>query len=267
MSALDTLSAYPISSDMLWAVARGRIDGAQIVTKAGWATTPANAPRTLWGRHAVGDLPLPAPADNLQISSDAMGDANRTIRVEGLDMAGAYQFEDVDLANPDARVPALLTVPGWSAINHVWRNGGSDLAGNVYVSVAGAVVALGIPTVPATERGFIRTTAPALPDNRDVTAYYRVPLGREAVILGWRCGCVTSDPAAGRGGVAWLQTRLEGMYVWETWGVMGGAGSPGLKADARRVLPARADVRIMFMALSSDVDYAYGGFELLELEE
>ena len=158
-------------------VSKGQITGASAEYKFGYNSDINGTEETVWA--AGGNYPWASAAFTAYVSSSSIldtgiGTGAQTVTVQGLDENYVQQSVTVTL-NGQAQVQ-VGDASGWLRVNRVFvvtSGAGGTAAGDIYVSVSGAL--LGIPT------GAIYAKIDA-GDNQTQQAIYTVPAGHSVYL-------------------------------------------------------------------------------------
>jgi hypothetical protein len=112
-------------------------------------------------------------ADIDTMSSSNVGDAEE-ITIIGLDINGDQVIQTKDL---NGQNKVTLDTSLWR-VNRAFNSNGTDLLGNIYIYVDGAITA-GVPNVVTTVRGYI-----AIGGGQTLQSVYTVPNGKTAYVVG-----------------------------------------------------------------------------------
>ena len=126
-------------------------------------------------------------ADIDRISGDNILDAGIEITIDGLDANGDQVIQTVLLDAVNAQTPVAIT-PLWRC-NRAFNSNGTELLGNVYIFVNGAVTA-GKPDVATTVRGYV-----SLENGQTLQAIYTVPAGKTGYIYSLKTSIIKKQAA------------------------------------------------------------------------
>lgn len=180
-------------ADFLVEVGRGNIPGYSFVRKFGYnpaVTTDTADIYEYGGVSGVDDYTFSADgvADIDRLSSDNSLDIGIEITIEGLDINGDAVIQVVTLDGTDAETPVALTTSLWR-VNRVYNSDTTELAGNVYVFVNGAVVS-GVPSAPSSVRGYV-----SIENGQTLQGIYTIPNGKKGYFYSIKTSIIKKQAA------------------------------------------------------------------------
>lgn len=172
----DNLSFLP-QSDFLLEVSKGNVAGHSTIYVYGSIdAVQAATPADIWefGTEVGAEIYTFSSTDDIDTISSSSASDTLTMTIEGLDASGNAVTQEATL---NGQNKVALTTPLWR-VNAVDNTSSTNLVGNVYVYVDGAITA-GVPNTVTDVRGFVSPAA-----QRSKQAVYTVPNGVTAHFYG-----------------------------------------------------------------------------------
>lgn len=166
------------ASDPL-SISQGLVNGRSIERKFGSiAAVQASTPADVWEYGVTPGAEIYTFSDNGVADIDTISSSNSSdsvaITIEGLDVNGTLVSQNATL---DGQNKVTLSTPLWR-VNRAFNSNSTDLVGNVYIYVDGAISS-GVPDVVTTVRGYISAG-----NGQTLQSVYTVPAGKTAYFVG-----------------------------------------------------------------------------------
>lgn len=176
------LNGINLSYPWLYDVSRGKIPGASFIRKFGAIDSiDTGTPASVWEYGVTSGAEMYTFSSNGVADIDTISSSSTSdtvvVKIEGLSSDGSEVVQEATL---NGQNKVTLTTPLWR-FNRAYNTNGTDLVGDVYVYVDGAIT-LGVPDDKTTVRGYIsagegQTLQSVYTIPKDVTGYF---MGLEA---------------------------------------------------------------------------------------